>query len=220
MDFLVRLYAPYLCVGCGREGKNLICALCEQDISRIPPRCYKCRQTSRWYETCVSCKKRSPLSGVYVFAPYEGVLKEAIHTFKYERAQGAARQLSEFLVEVMPELNSACIVTHVPTATQRVRRRGYDHAELLAKGLARKKQLPFSAALARSGQAHQVGSDRQKRQKQMKNAFRVKKRQHVTGKHVVLVDDILTTGATLEEAARTLKKAGAKTVSAIVLAQP
>ena len=220
MDTIARLYAPYICVGCGAEGPTLLCQGCVMGLSSVPPRCYYCRQVSRGYETCVTCRKRSRLSQVFVLAPYDGDLKEVIHVFKYERASGAVKQLGDLLTPLLQEIAGDYVLVPAPTATSRVRQRGYDHAVLLARRLAKNSGKSMVEALARTGQAHQVGSDRKARFAHAKGAFRVRLPQKVADRHVVLVDDILTTGATLNEAARVLRKAGAKKVSAIVLAQP
>jgi ComF family protein len=107
----------------------------------------------------------------------------------------------------------------VPTATNRVRQRGYDQAELLCRALAAHTGLPYRLALARHGQSRQVGTSRSERLKHLENALRVTASPLVHGKHIVLIDDVLTTGATLEAAARVVKRAGAKRVDAIVFAQ-
>jgi ComF family protein len=112
----------------------------------------------------------------------------------------------------------ATVVTHVPTATSRVRRRGYDQAELLARQLAQDLKLPYASLLIRDGQSRQVGATRQARLAQLTHAFRIPKHfpQNVS---ILLVDDVVTTGATIETAARILRAAGAKSVSAAVFAQ-
>lgn len=220
IDILARTYAPYLCVGCGEEGKTLLCDSCLQDVIPVPPRCYRCKKVSRGSFTCTDCKKHSPLSQVLVFAVYEGSCKELVHSYKYERAQGACLQLSAMLASLLSDIDDEYILTEAPTATSRVRQRGYDHARLLAKKLAHSARKPYASLLARTGQPHQVGADRKQRLAQVKNTFRVVRPSRIAGKHILLVDDIVTTGATLEEAARTLKRAGAARVSAIVVAQP
>ncbi len=220
MDMISRLYAPYLCVGCSHEGNELLCGQCVQHIPAVPPRCYRCKQVSRGYATCSSCRRYSALTQVGVFSTYDGLIKELVHAYKYERASGAARQLGELLRPLLDEFEGSFVLVPAPTATSRVRQRGYDHAVLLARRLGRETGNPVVEVLARVGQAHQVGSDRKARFAHAKGAFRVRLSQKIANKHVVLVDDILTTGATLEAAAKILKQAGAKKVSAIVVAQP
>ncbi|MCA9324597.1 ComF family protein [Candidatus Saccharibacteria bacterium] len=111
------------------------------------------------------------------------------------------------------------VVIHVPTATSRVRQRGFDQASLLARRLARSTPLTHIGALARRGQERQVGSGRKERFEHLLSAFWVQRPELVAGKHIILIDDVITTGATLEAAASVLRKAGAKRVDAVVFAQ-
>ena len=120
--------------------------------------------------------------------------------------------------EALPYFAADILIVPVPTATSRVRSRGYDHAKLLAKELAGAAQLKHESLLLRLCQTRQAGAKRQTRIQQLEGAFGLKK-QDIKGKHVLLVDDVVTTGATLEEAAKVLKQAGAKTIDAVVFAQ-
>ena len=97
--------------------------------------------------------------------------------------------------------------------------RGYDHAALLARELARHTELTTMPVLRRVGQTRQVGATRSQRLKQLEGAFYVRRPEEIQGKKILLVDDLVTTGATLEAAARCLRLAGARTVSAVVFAQ-
>jgi ComF family protein len=111
------------------------------------------------------------------------------------------------------------VIVHVPTASSRVRRRGYDQARLLARAISKHTGLPHRPLLTRMGQHHQVGARREQRVTQLASAFRVSNPKPVDGNHIILIDDVLTTGATLEAAARALKAAGAKRVDGLVFAQ-
>ena len=108
----------------------------------------------------------------------------------------------------------------VPTATGRARQRGYDQAKLLAHELSGQIRLPYLDCLVRSGQTHQHGLSRHDSLTQLKSAYRVKRSNRVTGAHIILVDDVVTTGATLEAAAAVLQATGASRVDAVVFAQP
>src|SRR5690606_4610832 len=103
--------------------------------------------------------------------------------------------------------------------TGHVRMRGFDHARRIASGLSRHTGLRHVPALARLGQHRQVGSRRQERLVSLDGAFRLRHGYLVRDARVLLVDDVLTTGATLEAAARTLKAAGAASVDAAVFAR-
>jgi ComF family protein len=121
---------------------------------------------------------------------------------------------------LLPYFEEDIVLTYVPTATSRRRERGYDQAEVITRRLARRNHLPYRRLLARLGQAHQVGSKRSDRIAHVRDAFRPVHEAKTKGAHIVLIDDVCTTGASLEAAARTLKRAGAKKVDAIVFSQP
>lgn len=214
LDWLIGCLTPHECLGCGREGA-LLCALCSDLLPEIPNRCYRCRKVTKDSQTCQKCRKASRLAAVYVCTEYEGVAKDLIGRLKFSGAQAAARSIAQALA---PLLTTHTVIVPVPTATSRVRRRGYDQAKLIAKRLARQTGLEYRDCLARLGQAHQVGASRQQRLKQLSGAYRIK-RPLKANQTVLLVDDVLTTGATLEGAAATLKSAGIKRIEAIVFAQ-
>ena len=149
---------------------------------------------------------------------YEGQLRELIGLLKYKRAREVGRQLGVGLAAKLPYLDAETLVVPVPTAPKRVRRRGYDQAQILARSLAAEKNLSVVNVLIRTTQDDQIGKRRNERLVQMNKAFEVKKN-NLAGKTVLLVDDVLTTGATLESAARLLRQNGAVHVDAVVVAR-
>lgn len=104
------------------------------------------------------------------------------------------------------------VVTYIPTAPRRVRERGFDHARIIARSAAKQGNLPFKRLLERTSSIRQVGAGRALRLRQMNNVFEVADPQHVKGKQILLVDDVVTTGATIESAAAVLRSAGARRV--------
>jgi ComF family protein len=121
--------------------------------------------------------------------------------------------------ENMPILPQKTVITHLPTASSRIRLRGYDQAQLIAKRLAKSRGLEYQDLLRRSGRSRQVGSSKKDRFKQLSGAFSAKQPRKIKGKHILLVDDVLTTGASIESAARELKACGAKRIEAAVFAR-
>jgi predicted amidophosphoribosyltransferase len=111
------------------------------------------------------------------------------------------------------------LVTWIPTATARVRARGYDQSRQIARSLARQIGCPIAPLLARSGQQRQVGHSRAERLAQLQAAYRPVKPWLIDGKDILLVDDVFTTGATLSAAAEQLHAAGARSVHAYVFAR-
>lgn len=149
---------------------------------------------------------------------YDELSKRLVHKLKFERAAAASEVISAQIGEVVPLLPESIVVCYIPTASKRVRIRGYDQSRLIADGLSRGRGWSRKALMKRIGSSRQVGSDRKTRLAQMKGAFRVT--QAKMPEHVLLVDDVLTTGATVESAAEILKKSGVKTIDAVVFTQP
>ncbi|PID30848.1 hypothetical protein CSA80_03740 [Candidatus Saccharibacteria bacterium] len=219
LEKLISLYAPYVCLGCGTECNTLLCENCLAVLPAVPSRCYRCRAVTREYAVCAACRPYVSLRAVGVARYYDDMPKELLHRAKYERARSGLSEIAQDMAALLRFFPKDVVLVPVPTASGRVRQRGYDQAVVLAKELARRHSIPVAQVLVRLGQAHQVGSGRKERLAHLKNAFRVVKPVSINKKHCVLVDDVLTTGATLETAARILKKAGAKRVDAIVYAQ-
>jgi ComF family protein len=157
------------------------------------------------------------LDGVTASTLYKGVAKQLIWKLKSNGAQSAAKVMAKRMAKIV-QYNPDAILVSVPTATSRVRQRGYDQSYLLARALARQAGLPWLKCLVRMGQAHQVGSSRAQRKQQLKDAFRVTQKRFIKDAHLILVDDVVTTGSTLEAAAKILKQNGAVRVDAITFA--
>lgn len=187
-------------------------------------RCYRCYIASPGSLTCVDCLTPSSPRSVRTATPYKGIAKDVLWKLKSGGAQAAAREMASLLLPFIPRSPYSpggpdVLVVHLPTATTRIRQRGYDQARLLARALAKQARLPYADVLARSGQAHQVGATRAERLIQLSDAFRVSSAWQVRGAHIILVDDVLTTGASFEAATKVLKAAGAAQVDAIAFAR-
>lgn len=127
--------------------------------------------------------------------------------------------IARLMQEALPFLPPETRVVHVPTISRHVRQRGYDHALRIADELARLLDRTHLHALSRVGQKHQVGSSRKDRLVQLDGAFTLHRPELVKGRHILLVDDVMTTGGTLLAATKALRAAGAKSVDAVVFAQ-
>lgn len=218
-DSLISLVAPHDCIACTAEGA-LICTSCRGDLAHAFKRCYKCHEPSSLSATCRSCLRYSPLASVNASYRYENAAKDIVWKVKFDRARSAGREMADMCTVPDGLLDSNnVIVTHAPTATSRVRQRGYDQAEVMARALAARYRLPYRALLGRSGQRKQVGSSKLTRASQLEDAFHVRSHRYTRDARIILVDDVITTGATLEAAATALRGAGARRVDAVVFAQ-
>ncbi len=223
IDIFLAGLAPYNCLGCGVEGK-LICGGCRAGLPAVSERCYRCYAPSPASLTCNDCLTLSSPQSVRVVTIYKGVAKDILWKLKSGGAQAAAREMASLLLPLTkPNADTAIstptLVVHLPTATTRVRQRGYDQARLLARALARQARLSYADVLTRSGQSNQVGATRAERLVQLDGAFRVNSAWQVRGAHILLVDDVLTTGASFEAATKALRQAGAAQVDAIAFAR-
>lgn len=184
----------------------------------LPPQCYRCQRLTRDFACCPKCRPKTRLAHVWISGEYEDTIVTLVRLLKFQRVRAAAIPVAEYIAETLPQLPLDVCVTHVPTATSRRRQRGYDQAEVIAREVARLKGLSHHTLLAREGQARQVGSSRSQRAKQLDSAFRIVKGAEIH-KKILLIDDILTTGSTLQAAAKVLHKGGASTVYGAVFAR-
>lgn len=219
IDALLSVIAPHACLVCEAEGK-LVCSWCALEaFPAIPSRCYRCQRLTSDFAVCSKCQATSSLAHVWIVTGYTSVAKELIHRFKYARTIAAKVAIANAMSDLLPYLSTDTIVIHVPTATSRVRSRGYDQTELLASSIARQKGLRNVRAVTHLTQARQVGASREQRLKQLANSFMVTKPHTVKNADILLIDDVITTGSTLESIAKLLKRSGAKTINALVFAQ-
>lgn len=219
LEHFFSLIAPYQCLNCGREG-SLICLWCrEEALPEAVSRCYRCNRLTGFGAVCPADRRKSPLKHVFTRTEYEGAAKELVHKMKFSYSIGAAGLIAAELVNTLPALPEGTIIVHVPTITSHVRTRGFDHARRIAAELSKATGLPHVPALSRIGQHRQVGSKLHKRLSGMEGVFRTNQEYMIKGAPILLVDDVVTTGATLEAAARLLKSAGAKSVDAVVFAR-
>lgn len=214
---------PPQCVGCGLEG-HAICSSCSSaEIIPFGKRCWNCGAVSKRCRTCPRCRRVGSPAYVWITTNHEGLARQLLHDYKFDQQRAAAASLADLMTGSFISSNGSnyadYLIVPIPTATSRVRERGFDHSALLAGKIARRLGLEYRPMLGRIGQTRQVGSKRADRMIQMADRFWVKKPGLVAGRKVLLVDDVITTGATLYSSSKTLRIAGAARVDALVFAK-
>ena len=217
-ETLLQMLAPHYCVNCNAK-QRLICEKCIQLCIRSPAEtCYRCNALSPENKTCRSCRSSGQVFSLHKITYYEPPMSEVIIRMKYAAARQGASELGRLVADRLT-LPSADLVTYVPTDTARVRQRGFDHAKIMAKVVCLRTNTPIMCTLARrAGHTKQTGSSRRRRMEQMKESLEVVNTDKVAGRHVLLVDDVVSTGASVEAAAALLRDAGAKRVHVAVAA--
>ena len=227
LDFLF----PPRCPACAaRTERVALCTLCTAAIaparSPLCPACGESFPGSGPDHLCSRCLTRPPhFERARACALYHSdrpsPLIDALHRFKYGRDVTLAPVLGEFLCEHSPLTLDHDLLVPVPLDIERLRWRGFNQAAALARTLAvRQRRSVHPMALWRCRVTPpQVGLGEDERRRNMAGAFAVRDRAAVRGRTILLVDDVMTTGATVDECAKTLRRAGARRVDVVVLAR-
>lgn len=211
---------PKVCINCRREGEFL-CDGCKNLIrSRKFQLCYGCGFNNKDGRFCSRCREGWHLNRIIIAAYYDAISQALIKAYKYRFCRSIDEILGKLLAGSKKFANSQnLVVSFVPLSRKRLLWRGFNQAELLAKNFSKSQKLPISNLLKRlRHNSFQSYSSRVERFQNIKGAFEVIKGSDILGKVIILVDDVVTTGATLNECARVLKNAGAREVSGLVVA--
>lgn len=218
LEKAISIIAPHRCISCSKEG-NILCDTCFVDVFDEPyDACFLCHKPTTDSQVCQACRRRTVLKHVWMAGTYEGLRRRLIYAYKFERARAAYEPLAAAMLDVLPYFDDA-VVVHVPTAPARVRVRGYDHSALLAASIARQRGWAHVTALRRTHNLRQVGAGRSERARQARSAYEIIGARRLAGRHVLLVDDVTTSGATLMAVADVVARAGASEVDAVVIAK-
>jgi len=160
---------------------------------------------------------------VYSYGSYEGTLRTLIHLFKYEKIHTLTRPLSDLMARVLPREERFDLIVPVPLHWWRLRQRGFNQSELLAREIARRWNAPFGRALRRTkATAPQAGLTNAKRRANLRGALALREKYAggvLKGARILLVDDVITTGASAAVCAAVLKRAGAEHVAVATVAR-
>jgi ComF family protein len=216
---LLDLLYPPRCAACGEGGGEPFCPTCLEAVEPVPEGCPRCGRPGR-AAACGPCLVRPPaFDALQAGGLFGGPLADAVHALKYGDRPAVARPLAHWLAARVVLPPGAALVA-VPLGRGRLRTRGYDQAARLADHLARVTGAPrLQRALRRVRETPpQVGRSRAQRAGNVAGAFAADPRL-VAGRELVLVDDVVTTGATADEAARALRHAGAGRITVVALAR-
>lgn len=219
----VRVVLPPRCLLCGEAGMagRDLCPACTEALPWNASACLRCALPLPTPGCCGACLQRPPpMDETHAVFVYGFPLDRLVPRLKFHNDLAAGRLLSELMVEALSVLPRPRALVPVPLHDTRLSRRGYDQALELAAPLARRLQVPLLAdALVRTrATSPQSELDAVARQRNLRRAFGIRA-DSLLPDHVVLVDDVMTTGATLEAAAKTLLRAGVSRVDAWVCAR-
>ena len=229
-DSVVTVLFPSDCRLCGlplvSSCRLPVCSTCLESIEPISGgRCLLCGErlfSGLAQSLCGEClTERPPFAKASAYGSYEAGLRELIHLLKYDAVRPAAEVLGRMLAEAVTDLapdfdRESPLVVPVPLHANKLRQRGFNQAELIARTMAKQKVLGLSLKMApellirKRATESQVGYTRQQRIANLRGAFRADSA--VAGHDILLVDDVFTTGTTVSECARVLRRAGAERV--------
>ncbi|MEE9399311.1 MAG: ComF family protein [Dehalococcoidales bacterium] len=217
------LIFPRYCVGCGKEG-SFLCDSCCQSLPRIrPPLCPRCGRPHPSGILCPSCVNwAAAIDGIRSPYRFDGVMREAIHQLKYRNLRALVVTLTELLKDfLVSNPLPAEVLVPVPLHPKRLKERGYNQSGLLARELAKLIDLPVMGdCLIRQRHAPPQAktSTVDERRSNIADAFACRNRK-LQDKQVLLIDDVSTSGATLDACAAALKAAGTASVWGLVMAR-
>ncbi|MBF0485317.1 MAG: ComF family protein [Candidatus Omnitrophica bacterium] len=233
LTLLIDMLFPRNCILCQAyhqdTDKNPLCPSCFKRITfNHPPFCVRC---SRHIDTiseeglCPDCRKRLPeFDYAWACTLYKGAIKDLVPRFKFHNKTSLKNTFGalakEFFNHFPVNFKNVDYLVPIPLHSTRQRERGYNQSLLLAEELSQALGIPLNNAILERIRPTQAQSElgAKERWTNLEAAFRIKTFPEVSGRHIILVDDLLTTGATASEAAKTLKAAGAQKVGLITLA--
>lgn len=229
-SILLDILFPAFCLSCKKEG-SFLCSECKNSLPLLPPTCFVCHamtpitDNNLMGRTCLPCRKKT---SIHIFLSpfvYRHPLASAIiHELKYQRIRSLASVCAQCIVSYLAyyrvTLPSQAVIVAIPLHPRKERVRGFNQALLIASEVSEHLHIPVQTHCLIRTAYHRPQSalSAPLRRKNVENIFDVQNPGLIRGKAILLFDDVKTTGATLEEAARALKKAGAQAIWAITFA--
>lgn len=229
--WILNLFFPRLCVGCHQVGSYL-CSNCTQQISQKDLICPQCTRPAMFGQTHPICQRPYGLDGLWTYGSYSLPLKQLLQKLKYRGIYDLVEELvdlvitywlvypPQFLDLIKKDRGVNWIIVPVPLHPQRQRQRGFNQSTLIAKSLAKKTGLEYRDCLIKTKNTQpQAKLDRHSRLINLHGAFKLAADCQLLAASILLVDDVWTTGTTLRECAKILKRSGAKQVWGLTIAR-
>lgn len=206
------LRLPSICALCNQFHKGIlaVCSDCIELIPKLGPSCQHCAyplpQSS--HLICGNCIKKPPyFDHAFIAYQFEEPLRSLLHDFKYNNGLYLSSFLSHLMLQAQPDIRESQCLIPVPMHPKKLQQRGFNQAVILAKLLAKQYKIPYDVTRCQKikNTPPQVDLDKEQRQKNLRKAFHIVSMPY---QHVILVDDLLTTGSTANELAFTLKQSG------------
>jgi len=230
-EFVLDLIFPKECLGCGKENTYL-CRQCYEKIALNKNfYCALCKRESDLAKICLFCQKESALSAIWVAADYNNdILQALIHNLKYKYLEDLSQVLADLIIKYLEEQkifqhfeinNENTIITPVPLHNKRLLLRGFNQSDLLAEKISSFYKIKKLNLLNRKINTHsQIELKRKERQQNVKAAFIFNANESLDkNKKIILMDDVVTTGSTLNECAKVLSENGFEEIYGLVIAQ-
>ena len=227
--FVLDLIFPIYCLNCGQEGAYL-CQICQSSLILVPPTCFVCKKLSfpdreNGKNTCLNCQKNTKISFFASPLNYgDPKIRDLIHDLKYKRIKSIGNFLGDILADslvkqkiIFPE---NIVVIPIPLHKKRERERGFNQSQIIGQVLSDRFALNLETKILfkQKETKPQMELTAEERKNNLKAAFLVKNKEKIQGFPILLVDDVKTTGSTLEEAAQVLRQSGIKKVWAVTVA--
>lgn len=238
-DIILDLLFPVFCLNCRKEGAYL-CENCKNGMNMSPPTCFVCKklafgikdggailseETGIHGKTCKICRQKSKIYGFLSPLRYHDILAEnLIHCLKYNGIRSISKILADILEDYFNKYRISfprdAVIVPIPLHKKRERIRGFNQAILIGKHLSEKIGMELRDDILRKIKEtrRQTGLSAEERRNNLSGAFALRNSAFLKNKTVLLLDDVRTTGSTMEEAAGVLKSAGVRRVWAITVA--
>jgi competence protein ComFC len=215
------LYPP-ICAGCGSRGRRW-CDRCQDGVEVVtPPICHICGEMDIMGEICNHCQESPPcFTALRSWAVFKGPVRQAIHRLKYKKDVALGEVLSRPLIRFLQGSKwNIDLILPVPLGVARLEERGYNQSDLIARPVALYFGVEYlpKAIRRRRETRSQVDLSAAERKVNVAGAFESRPK-FVTGQNVLVIDDVTTTGATLDACAFALREAGAKEVYGLTVAR-